>query len=70
MTSRSTPASGSRVPKVWRSLWALARHRALPRPRSLKELRSVLKIDRPVDTGEAREAIRTSRARRWAEKMA
>lgn len=40
----------------------------LPRPRSLKELGSVLKIDRPVDTEEAREAIRASRARRWAEK--
>ncbi|GAB6875591.1 AbrB/MazE/SpoVT family DNA-binding domain-containing protein [Thermaerobacter litoralis] len=41
----------------------------LPRPRSLKELGSVLKIDRPVDTGEAREAIRASRARRWGEKQ-
>lgn len=40
----------------------------LPRPRSLRELGSVLKIDRPVDKREARGAIRTNRARRWAEK--
>ena len=38
----------------------------LPRRRSLKELGSVLNIDRPVE-GEAREAIRKNRARRWAE---
>lgn len=26
ITSRSTPFSASRVPKVWRNLWGLARH--------------------------------------------
>ncbi|ADU50483.1 transcriptional regulator, AbrB family [Thermaerobacter marianensis DSM 12885] len=40
----------------------------LPRPRSLKELGNVLKIDRPVSPAEARQAIREHRTRRWAEK--
>ena len=39
----------------------------LPRPRSLKELGNILAVDRLPEKGEAQEAVRKQRARRWAE---
>lgn len=40
----------------------------LPRPRSLRELGDLIKLDQPVDPTAARREVRADRARRWAEK--
>lgn len=40
----------------------------LPRPRSLRELSDLIKLDQPIDREAARRKVRAARARRWAEK--